>query len=303
MCLSLQVAQAQVDKRDVRRGNMDFKKESYREADIDYRKALVKDSTSVTANYNLANTLYRQGDMEQARKMLDRIKDSAPADANAADYYFNLGDVAIALQDWQSAVDALEQCLLRTPGDLQAKENYIYAKKKLEEQQQNQDQDQNDQNQNDQNKKSQNDDGDEKKEQKDGKNDEDDKQDEPQDKPQDKDDQNKDQQKQQSQGEPPKITPQAAQQMLQAIQAKEKETQDKVKNQNKVMAIVAPAIIGQFGPNASLKNVKAALQEIGFADVFEVASGADMGAVKEAHHYVEKVSTGELPFLLTSCCQ
>ena len=75
-----------------------------------------------------------------------------------------------------------------------------------------------------------------------------------------------------------------------------------IKNQNKVMAIVAPAIIGQFGPNASLKNVKAALQEIGFADVFEVASGADMGAVKEAHHYVEKVSTGELPFLLTSCC-
>ena len=237
MCLSLQVAQAQVDKRDVRRGNRDFKKESYREADIDYRKALVKDSTSVTANYNLANTLYRQGDMEQAWKMLDRIKDSAPADANAADYYFNLGDVAIALQDWQSAVDALEQCLLRTPGDLQAKENYIYAKKKLEEQQQNQDQDQNDQNQNDQNKKSQNDDGDEKKEQKDGKNDEDDnKQDEPQDKPQDKDDQNKDQQKQQSQGEPPKITPQAAQQMLQAIQAKEKVTQDKV-NKEKAEAL------------------------------------------------------------------
>ena len=64
MCLSLQVAQAQVDKRDVRRGNRDFKKEDYREADIDYRKALVKDSTSVAANYNLANTLYRQGDME-----------------------------------------------------------------------------------------------------------------------------------------------------------------------------------------------------------------------------------------------
>ena len=245
MCLSLQVAQAQVDKRDVRRGNRDFKKESYREADIDYRKALVKDSTSVTANYNLANTLYRQGDMEQARKMLDRIKDSAPADANAADYYFNLGDVAIALQDWQSAVDALEQCLLRTPGDLQAKENYIYAKKKLEEQQQNQDQDQNDQNQNDQNKKSQNDDGDEKKEQKDGKNDEDDKQDEPQDKPQDKDDQNKDQQNQnndqkqnqdQQQNQQPKITPQAAQQMLQAIQAKEKETQEKV-NKEKAQAL------------------------------------------------------------------
>ena len=239
MCLSLQVVQAQVDKRDVRRGNRDFKKEDYREADIDYRKALVKDSTSVAANYNLANTLYRQGDMEQAKKVLDAVKESAPATEAAADYYFNLGDIAIAQQDWQGAVDAFEQSLLRNPGDLQAKENYIFAKKKLEDQQnqqQNQNQDQNnqDQNNNDQNQnqdnqndqnKDQNDD------QKDNKEDQQDKND------QNNNDQNQNQQKpQQSQGEPPKITPQAAQQMLQAIQAKEKETQDKV-NKEKAEAL------------------------------------------------------------------
>lgn len=240
ICLSLQVAQAQVDKHDVRKGNRDFRKEDYREADIDYRKALVKDSTSVVANYNLANTLYRQGDMEQAKKMLDRVKESAPATESAADYYFNLGDVSIGLQDWQGAVDALEQSLLRNPGDLQAKENYIYAKKKLQEQQQNQDQnqDQNDQNQNGQNKNDQND---EKKEQKDDKKednqDEQDNQDNQDNQQDDPQDQNKDQQKQQQpQGEPPKITPQAAQQMLQAIQAKEKETQDKV-NKEKAEAL------------------------------------------------------------------
>ena len=235
MCLSLQVAQAQVDKHDVRKGNRDFKKEDYREADIDYRKALVKDSTSVVANYNLANTLYRQGDMEQAKKMLERVQESASATEGAADYYFNLGDVSIGLQDWQGAVDALEQSLLRNPGDLQAKENYIYAKKKLQEQQnQNQDQnDQNDQNQNGQNKNDQNE---EKKEQKDDKKD-DDKQNDQQNDQQDQNDQNQDQQKkQQSQGEPPKITPQAAQQMLQAIQAKEKETQEKV-NKEKAEAL------------------------------------------------------------------
>ena len=50
-------AEAQVDRRDVRKGNRDFKKESWREAEIDYRKALVKDSLSMAANYNLANTL------------------------------------------------------------------------------------------------------------------------------------------------------------------------------------------------------------------------------------------------------
>ena len=75
-----------------------------------------------------------------------------------------------------------------------------------------------------------------------------------------------------------------------------------MKNKANVMAIVAPAIVGQFGKNVSMKNIKAALKEIGFTDVFEVALGADMGAIKEAHHYVDKVTTGELPFLLTSCC-
>ena len=232
MCLSLQIAQAQVDKSDVRRGNRDFKKEEYRAADIDYRKALVKDSTSVAANYNLANTLYRQGDMEQAKKALERMKDSAPATESAADYYYNLGDVSIALQDWQGAVAALEQSLLRNPGDLQAKENYIYAKKKLEQQQNQQDQNQ-DQNENDQNQNNgQNDNDGESQEKKDDNKDKDKEKEKEQEQNDQNQNQNQDQQKQQnSQEDSPKITPQAAQQMLQAIQDKEKETQDKVKKE------------------------------------------------------------------------
>ena len=210
-------AVAQVDRRDVRKGNRDFKKENYREAEIDYRKALVKDSLSLAANYNLANTLYKGGNHEQAGKCLETVKEIAPASASAADYYFNLGDVAIARQDWQGAVDAFKESLLRNPGDLQAKENYIYAKKKLEDQQNQQDQNQqNDQNQNDQN-QDQND----------------------QNQNQDQNDQNKDRQNDQNQNQnndqnqdkQPKISPQAAQQMLQAIQAKEKETQEKVNKQ------------------------------------------------------------------------
>ena len=75
-----------------------------------------------------------------------------------------------------------------------------------------------------------------------------------------------------------------------------------MKEGGKVVAEIAPAYAGQFGPNASPKNVKAALLEFGFAEVYEVALGADIGAVAEAKHYAEHVATGELPFLLTSCC-
>ena len=196
---------AQVDRREVRAGNRKFGREKYKEAEIDYRKAALKDSLSVAAEYNLASSLYRQEDYENADKALQTIKDVAPASAHASDYHYNAGDVALQKKDYKAAVDAFRAALLLTPDDLDAKENYIYAKKMLENQQgggggndnQNQDQNQDQQDQQDQNQDQQ------------------DQQDQ---------DQNQDQQDQQE----PRISPQQAQQMLKAIQAKEKETQDKV---------------------------------------------------------------------------
>ena len=226
LCIMASPVWGQVDRKDVRRGNRDFKKENYREADIDYRKALVKDSLSVAANYNLASNLYRQKDMEQAKTTLERIGEVVAEAPQAADYYYNLGDVAIAQQDWQGAVNAFEESLLRNPGDMQAKENYIYAKQMLQNQQ-NQQQN-NDQNQDNQQDQQQNQD------QNNDQNQNDDQNQDQQDKQNDQNqnnDQQQNQQPQQNQGQQPKITPQAAQQMLQAIQAKEKETQDKVNKQ------------------------------------------------------------------------
>lgn len=227
-------ASAQVDRHDVRAGNRKFRKDNWKEADISYRKALVKDSTSVAANYNLANTLYRQENYEEAEKLMKKIGDNASASANAADYWYNTGDIAIAKKDWQGAVNAFKEALLKNPSDMDAKENYIYAKKMLENQQKNgggngdgqdnQDQNKNGQDQNkDQNKDQNND------QNKDGQN-----KDQNQNQNQNNDQGNGSQQPQQ--GQEGKISPQQAQQMLRAIQAKEKETQDKV-NKEKADAL------------------------------------------------------------------
>lgn len=212
---------AQTDRREVRRGNRDFRKENFSEAEIDYRRALVKDSTSFAASYNLGNTLYRNGDMEQARKSYETLKDAAAVSQYGADYYYNLGNAAAAMEDWQAAVDAYAQSLLRNPGDMDAKENYVYARGKLKDQQngggqndQDQNNDQNDQDKNDQD----NQNNDSQDQDNNGNQDQD----------QNQNGQNNDDRRDSGQGEPPKITPQAAQQMLKAIQAKEKETQEKV---------------------------------------------------------------------------
>ncbi len=213
-------AAAQTDRREVRSGNRQFRKENFTRAEIDYRKALVKDSSSFAASYDLANSLYRQNNFEEAGKTLEKVKDIAPMSPNSSDYYYNLGNVACQKKDWQAAVDAYKQSLLRNPTDMDAKENYIYAKLMLKNQggggkdknNQNQDQDQQNQNQNqDQNKNQQN------------------QNQNPNQQNQQNQNQNQDQQNQQQgqQGQG-KISPQQAQQMLSAIQAKEKETQDKV---------------------------------------------------------------------------
>ena len=146
---------AQADRHDVRAGNRKFRKGAYPAAEIDYRKAVLKDTASVAAQYDLASALYRQEDYEGAAKALDAVKGVAPATPYAADYYYNAGDAALQKKDYASAVEAFKQSLLRRPDDLDAKENYLYAKKMLEDQQQNgggggqNDQDQNqDQNQN-----------------------------------------------------------------------------------------------------------------------------------------------------------
>lgn len=238
--LSLTVS-AQVDRHDVRAGNRKFRKGDWKAADISYRKALVKDSTSVPANFNLANTLYRTENYDEAAKTMEKIKDSAPSSANAADYFYNVGDIAIAKKDWQGAVTAFKESLLRNPGDLEAKENYIYAKKMLENQQNggggngqdNQDNQDNQQNKDDQN--DQNGQGDQNQDQNKDKN-QDQNQNDQNNQPQQNNQNNQNNQDGQQDGQQMKISPQQAQQMLRAIQAKEKETQDKV-NKEKAEAL------------------------------------------------------------------
>ena len=224
-------ALAQPDKRDVRRGNREFAKQRWSAADISYRKALMADSTSVAANYNLASVQYRQEDYQGAAQSLQRIQQTAPLTAHGADYFFNVGDVALQAKDYKTAVEAFMQALLRNPGDLEAKENFIYARKMMENQQQNQDQDQNQDQQNqDQNQdQQQNQDQNQNKDQQDQNQDQQDQNQDQQQQPEQQDQQ--DQQQQQPQEARGELSPQQAQQILQAMQDQEKETQDKVKKE------------------------------------------------------------------------
>lgn len=234
LILSAQMLSAQTDKSEVRKGNREYRKGEFKEAEIDYRRALVKDSLSFAANYNLACDLYRQEQYDEAGNYMKKIADQAAASTRESDYYYNLGDIALAKQDYKGAVDAFEKALLLNPGDMDAKENYVYAKMMLQNQQNQQNQD----NQNQDNKDNQDNQNQDQNQDKQDQKQNDQNQDQNNNQNQDQQDQSNDQnrQNQSPQQQDAKISPQAAQQMLQAIQAREKETQDKV-NREKAAAM------------------------------------------------------------------
>lgn len=66
-----------------------------------------------------------------------------------------------------------------------------------------------------------------------------------------------------------------------------------------VIAIVAPAIAGQF--KSPLSDILAAIGRLGFDQVHEVAKGADVTTTNEAAEFIEKMASGE-KFMTTSCC-
>ena len=217
LALACGVCMAQTDRKEVRSGNRQYRKGNWQNAEIEYRKAQAKDSTSFAAGYNLAGALYREGNFDEAAKTLDRLKEIAPASGRAADYFYNQGNVAVQKKDWKAAVEAYKQSILLNPEDLEAKENYAYAKQMLKDEEQqggggdnqqdqdNKDQDNNQDNSGQDQNQNQNDNPDQ------NQGDRPDPQQDPQ----------------QGEGDA-KISPQQAQQMLKAIQAREKKTQDKV---------------------------------------------------------------------------
>lgn len=73
-----------------------------------------------------------------------------------------------------------------------------------------------------------------------------------------------------------------------------------IKAGKKVVAMVAPAVEGQFGDKITMSSIRTACKELGFADMVEVGLGGDMTAAYEAAEWAEAYKEGKK--MTTSCC-
>ena len=133
----------------VRKGNRQFAKERYERSADSYIEALKHDSTSFEARYDLAGAMFRTERYAEAEEALKQVViDSLQSAEDRAEAYFNLGNAQFAQQKLQEALQSFRSSLVLNPDDMEAKYNYAYTKKLLEQNQnqnQNQNQDQNQQ--------------------------------------------------------------------------------------------------------------------------------------------------------------
>lgn len=226
----------------VRKGNRLFEKGYFDQSVESYERALQYDSTSFEAKYDLASALYKNKRYDKAEStLMALLSDTTRTELERGEVAYNLGNTQFEQQKYQEALSSYRFAMRCNPDDEDAKHNYFLTKLMLkqQEQQQNQDnkdnkdnkQDQNqDQNQNNQGGNDQQDKN--KQENKDDKNKQDkDNQQQPQ-------DQKGDKEKQKS-GQRPEggMSPKQQEAILQAIQAQEDKTQDKVKEKAGVVIV------------------------------------------------------------------
>lgn len=196
------VAGAQTDRQHIRYGNKQYRSEKYAESEVEYRKALDRNSGNTQAIYNLGNALMAQGKDSAAIVQFEAVAKQETNPFRKSKAYHNIGYICQQKKLYGDAIEAYKESLRLNPNDNETRYNLALCKRQKQKQDQ-----QNKQNQQNQNQDKKNDkDNENKKSDKD-------KQKQNQPKPQDKD----------------KMSKENAEQLLNAAMQQEKDTQRRMK--------------------------------------------------------------------------
>lgn len=230
------VAQKMPERGWTRVGNIAHLLKSFPHSVAAYEKALEQNPDLFEAQYNLASAMIETKRYDAAEKILSTLAlDTLRTEKERRDILYNLGNAQFAQQKYDKALESYRDVMRMNPDDEDAKFNYAYTKLMQQQQQQQQDQNQDqDQQQQEQN-QDQNQDNKDKGQNDQNQNDQNqDKEDKNNPQNQNNSPQNQDKQKEeQQQNNAPRngISPEQQEAMLQAIQAEEDKTQDKLKEQ------------------------------------------------------------------------
>ena len=200
---SRESSENKTERTEIRRGNKEYKSNNYVGSEIDYRKALDSNPSSLTATYNLGNSLFKQGKYSDAIKEYEKVVMSETDDKKLSEAWHNLGNSYFMEKNLPKSIESYKNSLRINPKDDEARYNLRMAQLLLEQNQQDQQQQQ------EQNKEKQNKD----------------QQQQQQQQQQNKEQQNKDT----NQLQQTNMSQENAQQILDAMQQDERNKQEKVR--------------------------------------------------------------------------
>lgn len=162
LCMVGTVSAQKAERDYLRKGNRAYKKESYVEAEVSYRKAIEVSPFSAESLYNLGNSLALQGKDKEALEAYAKAAERTQNPNKLSSIYHNTGDLYMASQNYPAAIEAFKESLRKDPTNDMTRYNLALAQKLLkenppqeqeqEEQQQDQNKDEQDQQEQDQNK-------------------------------------------------------------------------------------------------------------------------------------------------------
>jgi hypothetical protein len=230
---------AQTENKLIRQGNRLYADQSYKDAEIDYRKSVDKNPESVPGRFNLGTSLYKQNNYQEAILSFDSVVSTNPDDKILSQAYYNLGNSMLKFsQDsagaqsnaLQGSIESYKQSLRLNPDDSAAKYNLAYAQRLLQRQQQQQQQQQ-DQNQDQKNQEQKSQDQQSQDQQNQDQQNQDQQSQDQQSQDQQSQDQQKQGQQQQQQSASREISKEDAERMLDALKNDEKATLEKLRRQ------------------------------------------------------------------------
>ena len=133
--LGANIASAQSDAAQIRKGN-----EAYRQGNYDiarqYYERAANGQLAAQAFYNSGNAHYEQQQYAEAAQAHARAAQNLPNAPQRANAYYNQGNALLKAGKVQESIDAYKNALRQNPNDADAKYNLAYAQKLKQQQQQ-----------------------------------------------------------------------------------------------------------------------------------------------------------------------
>lgn len=120
----------------VRSGNRLYADSIYDKAEIEYRKAVEKESENADVHFNLGNALLYQNKAQEAVKEYELAAQREKDKKRLAQIYHNTGVVMQSAKDYAKAVEVYKEALRNNPDDNETRYNLALAMSQLKNQQQ-----------------------------------------------------------------------------------------------------------------------------------------------------------------------